>query len=210
MPSKAPCPRGTAARRTGRSANACALRPADHPRARNRRSGVRSQRTPVRDCSLRCVPVTSGLAAADLVGRGRRRAGAPAGPAAGRTRSSSHRAVVNSRCIPAGLCSPACSASDQPVLRPSPDSRPARQARARARPSRRKNWPATSANASSNPDTSRAASISSTLASTATLTTSVPTHLNHPSGGRPASARSRPVNIARHPCRPPKSRSAAS
>jgi hypothetical protein len=32
------------------------------------------------------------------------------------------RAVANSRCIPSGDLSPACSASDQPVLRSSPDS----------------------------------------------------------------------------------------
>ena len=68
----------------------------------------------------------------------------------------------------------------------SPDSIPARHARARARTSRRRNRPATSANASSSPASSRDASPSSTLASAATLEPSVPTHLKHPSGGRPS------------------------
>ena len=72
----------------------------------------------------------------------------------------------------------------QRVLRPSPDSIPPRQARARTRTSRRKNRPATSANASSSPARSRDPSISSTLASAAALGSSVPTHLKHPSGGR--------------------------
>ena len=69
--------------------------------------------------------------------------------------SASHRAVVNKPLHPVRVASPACSASDQPVFRSRPDSIPARHARARTRTSRRKNRPATSANASSSPDSSR-------------------------------------------------------
>jgi hypothetical protein len=51
---------------------------------------------------------------------------------------------------------------------------------------------------SSSPDSSQDASISSTLASTATLECSVQAHLNRPSGRRPISAASIPVNTGAH------------
>jgi hypothetical protein len=106
--------------------------------------------------------------------------GSPSTPAmcprrSSRTKSASQRAVVNSRCIPSGAVSPACSASDQLVLRSRPDSIPPRHARARTRTSRRKRWPATTANASSSLACSGDPSTPSALASAAALGISVPT-----------------------------------
>ena len=77
------------------------------------------------------------------------------------------------------------------------------------RASRRRNFSAARAGMSSGPDSGRGASISSALASTATLGCSVRARLNHPSGGRPASASCAPISIGNHLLWPAKSRSAA-